>query len=348
MDNNLNINGVDYWKTTATVNHTSSDIVNAIFYDSRKMTLVSHKTAQHYIRDIDVYKMYFNTEGLKQGDTIFMYCVVAHLKAGKSSDDKRKRKVMSQNVMNYLKKHCNDANVLIMGDFNLYNANEDAYKILTDNSLYPNVYFIDPIAEDGVGKWNNNEDFARYHTQSTNATGNSCRAGGGMDDRFDFIMMSENIKTGRDGVKYIDGSYMAFGQDGDHFNGSINADGNDVIPQEVANALYYNSDHLPVTMMIDIDDKWDIADITSDIKDFKMYPNPAGNSIFLSFTNRSQGRMKIKIFNTLGQMIMKESLCLETGEQHHEIDIKALTRGIYMLRIMTSNGVTHSERLIVE
>lgn len=51
------------------------------------MTLTSHKTAQNYIRDIDVYKLYFNTESLEQGDTIFMYCVIAHLKAGTGSDN---------------------------------------------------------------------------------------------------------------------------------------------------------------------------------------------------------------------------------------------------------------------
>lgn len=347
LNNNLNINGVNYWKTTETINHASSDLVNAIFYDSRKMTLTSHKTAQNYIRDIDVYKLYFNTESLEQGDTIFMYCVIAHLKAGTGSDNEEKRKFMAQNTMNYLRNYCADANVLIMGDFNLYSADEDAYKILTNSSLYPNSYFIDPIEDDGVGDWNNNGAFARYHTQSTNASGNSCRTGGGMDDRFDFIMMSENIRTGRNGVRYVEDSYMALGQDGNHFNRSINASGNDAVPQEVANALYYNSDHLPITMRISIDDRWDVEDISADIIDFKMYPNPASNNLHVSFKQQSHGKVEIKIFNALGQTMLRDHPDSELGEQHYKLDIETLTQGIYLLQIITPDGTSHAERLII-
>ena len=45
---------------------------------------------------------------------------------------------------------------------------------------------------------------------------------GGMDDRFDFIFVSEDLISGEDGVLYLENSYLAEGQDGNHFNQSVN------------------------------------------------------------------------------------------------------------------------------
>ena len=51
----------------------------------------------------------------------------------------------------------------------------------------------DPI--NTPGSWNNNEDFRGVHTQSTrtSSSGFGGGAGGGLDDRFDFIMVSQNL-----------------------------------------------------------------------------------------------------------------------------------------------------------
>ena len=62
-----------------------------------------------------------------------------------------------------------------------------------------------------------------YHTQSTHSENTGCAASGGMDDRFDFILISKNIKQGSKGVKYLSDAYWAVGQDGKHFNESINS-----------------------------------------------------------------------------------------------------------------------------
>jgi hypothetical protein len=68
-----------------------------------------------------------------------------------------------------------------------------------------------------------------------------------MDDRFDFILISDALQDGVD-LSVINGSYEAFGNDGNHFNADIN-DG-PVIPQgqAIADALHEASDHLPVIM----------------------------------------------------------------------------------------------------
>lgn len=253
LSSNLNINGVDTWKSTPIINMASSDIINCIFYDSDKLTMRRHSVAQTFIRDIDVYEMYFNTDELAQGDTIELVCVVGHLKAGGGNEDKYKRKVMIQSTMNYLEKYFKEKNILIMGDFNFYNSEEPAYKLMTNNITYPNSYFIDPLGPSAVGDWNNNYQYKDYHTQSTSAENEGCASHGGLDSRFDFILMSESISTGRDGVRYVADSYEAFGNDGKHFNESVNHLRNDAVSQEVADALYHNSDHLPVILKLQVD-----------------------------------------------------------------------------------------------
>jgi len=128
-------------------------------------------------------------------------CVIAHLKAGTGSDNESKRKMMIENTMRYLENNYRERNVLIMGDFNLYSSSEPAYQALTNETAYPHSYFIDPLYPYGVGNWNSNYNFKEYHTQSTHKDSDSnCHSSGGMDDRFDFILMSENIYGGRENI----------------------------------------------------------------------------------------------------------------------------------------------------
>ncbi|MBT8380857.1 MAG: hypothetical protein KJO59_00715, partial [Ignavibacteria bacterium] len=68
---------------------------------------------------------------------------------------------------------------------------------------------------------------------------------GGLDDRFDMILMSQGISNSGE-ITYIPGSYIEYGNDGDHFNDSINQPPNAVVTQQIADALHNASDHLPV------------------------------------------------------------------------------------------------------
>lgn len=59
--------------------------------------------------------------------------------------------------------------------------------------------------------------------------------------------------------KYVAGSYTVIGNDGWHFNKSINAEpANSVVSQEVANALYDASEHLPVYLDLNFQQTTDV------------------------------------------------------------------------------------------
>src|SRR5690606_6406171 len=82
-------------------------------------------------------------------------------------------------------------------------------------------------------------------TQSTRTRQFGGGASGGLDDRFDMILMSQTVME-EGGVFFLPGSYFAFGNDGNHYNDSINKMPNTAVTQQIANALHYASDHLPV------------------------------------------------------------------------------------------------------
>ena len=346
VSNNLNINGLNYWMTSPGSNINNSSLTNCIFYNSTKLTLTGHHAAQTYTRDVDVYDFRFKNDD--SGD-IVLTCVIAHLKAGSSSDDENKRKVMVDNIMNHLETNYRERNVLIMGDFNLYTSQEPAYQTLTNQTAYPNSYFIDPLYPYGVGAWNNNYNYADYHTQSTHKDNDSnCASSGGMDDRFDFILMSENIYGGRDHIRYIGGSYNALGNDGNRFNKSINNPVNHEVSQAVADALYNNSDHIPVTMELLVSYNDGNNELNSNVLSFDIFPNPASKEVNIRFYQDNIGKANISLINTLGQTVYSDNVFVNDCLGEYVVSVENFPKGMYFLKITNADGLTNTSKIIVE
>jgi hypothetical protein len=96
-----------------------------------------------------------------------------------------------------------NSNFLILGDFNIYYSDEPAYQKLLDQTL--SGYVLDPINRPGY--WHDNIDFADIHTQSTRTRQFNGGATGGMDDRFDMILISQAVKDSG-GITFLDGTYI--------------------------------------------------------------------------------------------------------------------------------------------
>ncbi len=128
---------------------------------------------------------------------------------------------------------------ILCGDLNVNTSSEGAYLALT--TINPDIpsNLVDPIPYYGI--WHSNKAFANIHTQSTRITLADGGASGGLDDRFDFVMISPKLNEG-----YLPGSYTTFGNDGRHFKDSVNHLPNFAVPDSIAQALNLASDHLPV------------------------------------------------------------------------------------------------------
>lgn len=210
------------------------DTDNAIFYKSQKFTFLANNPISTTLRDVNEFVLRENISG----DTIRIYSV--HLKASSGSSNELQRLAEVTQLRNVTAALPANSNFIVLGDFNIYSSGEPAYQKLLDTTT--SGYFVDIFTL--PGSWNS-AAYAQHHTQSTRTRLFGGGAIGGLDDRFDMILMSPSLLTSG-GIEYVVNSYIPYGNDGQHYNDSINRPPNNTVGQIIANALHYASDHLPV------------------------------------------------------------------------------------------------------
>ena len=244
----VNPNG---WSSAPFTNQTAQQDIG-LYYKHDIFTFVSTSvvyTAQSSgTRDVIQWVMLHNLSGLEFN----IYGV--HLKASSGSSNANQRLQETTILRNHLNELA--ANFFIVaGDFNIYSNNsssEPAFDMLTGASDNNNGRLFDPI--DRIGHWHNNSSYSDVHTQSPRTSSFGGGANGGMDDRFDWLFVSQSILDETSSMYYVDETYCAFGNDGNHFNDAINDGTNNSVSVQMADALHDASDHLPVYMDVWFDD----------------------------------------------------------------------------------------------
>ena len=140
----------------------------------------------------------------------------------------------------------------ITGDFNFYTGTEPGLQKLIESQVNNTGQVYDPLGFQNVS-WQDNLTLICAWTQSPCKTGDTgCAPGaatGGLDDRFDLILPTNNWQNGT-GLELIPSSYVSVGNDCQHHNNSIQDP--PTIPEGAAyaSALHTVSDHLPVRVDI--------------------------------------------------------------------------------------------------
>ncbi|MEO0143223.1 MAG: endonuclease/exonuclease/phosphatase family protein, partial [candidate division WOR-3 bacterium] len=221
--------------------HDGPDTDNALFYRNDKISFVNAIYLATVNRDIAQYHLRIK-DSQKE-----LYLFSIHFKSGTGSDNELTRLQEATILRTHLDTIANGREILVMGDFNFY-YDEPAYKKLIDSTEPGTGRLCDPIGIPGM--WHENSSFSYLHTQSTrNEDLPDGGAGGGLDDRFDLIFCTPSLLDTAD-LFLPRESYTVFGNDANHFNKSINSGINQSVSDEVADALYYASDHLPVYVQI--------------------------------------------------------------------------------------------------
>lgn len=231
----------------------NNDLQQCLIYNTEVFGLEAAYTVQTNLRDLNVYKLFFAEDALATGgDTTFVYVFNTHFKAGNEDSDEDDRTDMAEIAVEELAQLPENSYILFGGDFNLQNSSEPAYQLLLGGGGGNGL--SDPI--DAPGNWGaSSYPFKEHHTQATRTDQIfNDGVGGGLDDRFDFILVSNNLKTAGSPVRYRFGSYKALGNSGTCYNQNITdcAGFNDV-PLDILRAMYYFSDHLPVVMELELD-----------------------------------------------------------------------------------------------
>ncbi len=340
LNNAINTDGIDYYRRGPLTNQSGGNIANMIYYDSRKLTLHQSTNITTAYRDINGYTFYYNAENLSSGDTIFMTFWIAHLKAGTSENNEAARLSQVQKLMNRISNSGVPGNYTFSGDFNIYHSEEPAYQELTEypNSLYR---FYDPA--NAPGYWHSNPQFASLHTQSTHSQSDDCFSSGGLDDRFDMILVSPYLYFGSDRMHIIEDSYQVVGQDGQRYNNSILAPANNSVPSDVANALYHQSDHLPVVMDMTIDAHVGIADNTPGF--FASIANPVHNELRITLHDNESETITLDLFSADGRHLahFSERPSPTSTVLSYPFPYK---KGLYILHLQNEKGYKTAKKIL--
>lgn len=322
LTRSLNVFGTTHYQRAAFVaNSNGGDLQNMLFYNSDKLTLKEQRKIPTGVRDINHYILYLNDATLPQHhDTCFIEVFMCHLKAGSASADLTDRAAQTALLRSVLDGRPQERHLFVCGDLNTYRSTEVGYQNLVSGGTN---FLKDPL--NMPGNWTTNNSFAAIHTQSPRASGSTdCGVTGGLDDRFDHIIVSQNVLNGANLLQYNVASYKAIGNDGNHYNQSILSGTNSQYPDSVVRALYYSSDHLPVKL-----------DMTATI--------PTNNGLNLTLTMSGgacqTGGTSVTVLPNLGQAPYSYQWDANAGSQT-TATVNNLPGGSYCVTVTDNNGLT--------
>ncbi len=332
LENVLNTDGITCYKRMPRYNSSGTDIISTFFYNSNKFKFYNSNYLPTDLRDIIMLTLYYNSpDVVTQHDTVFIHFWDAHLKAGSTGSDQDERAAETSILMNYLNTLGTLNNSLVMGDFNVSSSSEQCFQNLINYSN-SNIRFYDPINK--LGTWHDNQSMAMYHTQAAQLNSNNCTAGGGLDDRFDFILASFSVMNQLQKVSYVANSYKVIGQDGNRFNQSVDNPANYSTPSDVLTALANMSDHLPVILKLSIDQTPHIGFQNARWENMELTPVSWKNNILVfKVSNAVTGNSIVELYDMLGNIIESQPMYLSSSRQHLSIQTPQITKGIYILKL---------------
>ncbi|MBP7462900.1 MAG: T9SS type A sorting domain-containing protein [Bacteroidales bacterium] len=305
-------------------------LTSFLFYDKNKFDLVEiYNIDTDASRDFMVYRL----RRKNTNPEINLYVIPAHMAAGSYSEDIAERAQMADSVINLISSRGNNDNFIFLGDLNFYTHTESGFQKLVNNSN-PEYRFYDPVNQ--LGAWNSNYSFRNYHTQSTHTDDDGCKASGGLDDRFDIILVDDDILSGASRVKYVENSYTTIGQDGNHYNSSLIDGANTSVPANVLTALYNMSDHLPVFAKFALGETSSSA--TYSLSNVKInYVNPVTDQLAVQIFAPAADNYEISLMTSTGVVLEQETRWVANSDVF-VFDVKMLQSGIYFLSIRNSEG----------
>jgi len=267
--------------TYATFIDFAGDTDNALFYRTSKVTFLDVTTlsqntgsgAGQAPRPNQRYRVRLNGYSSAGAE---MYLYASHMKAGSTPGDRDRRTPEAQRLRDDAEALPTGSAFILGGDFNIQSWNETAYQILVSSMVNNSGRFFDPIKSPGsatpAGNWNANNNYRFIHTQDPATCDAACGAGcggGGMDDRFDQLLVSNALIDGN-GLEYVGNanvtystttwndpnhSYRCWGNDGTSFNCRLNTTTNAMVGPAIAQALVNAANglgHLPVYMDVQV------------------------------------------------------------------------------------------------
>ena len=320
------------------------DMDRALYYKSSKFNfIVNSPIPTPGPRDINA----FIVKHIQTNKQLIV--IGLHLKAGSNTSNQQIRAAEVNALRGFTNSLNPGTDFLVLGDFNIYGSYEAAYQNLLEVQPQNEGHVIDAINISGT--WNNS-NYSQYHTQSTRVRQFNGGATGGLDDRFDLILYSKSVSESG-GITYIPNTLTEFGNDGNHYNDSINQRPNTSVPDSIADALHYATDHLPVYSLFEFRPDVSVKQISNFVPDIyslsQNKPNPFNAITKIRFTLPVTANVKIVVYDILGCELMKlVNERLVAGSYETEWDANGFTSGIYFYKLITDEFVDVKKMVLLK
>lgn len=292
------------------------DTDNMLFFKTDDLSYLDVQYHATELRDIAEYRLWIKSTD----DTLHIFSV--HLTSGDAAEDETARMAEVQVLQSRLLEMWGEnptAKIFVCGNYNFYRMEEPGYMRLT---LSATSMLMDPLN----GWVRNDEDNARFYTQSTRFTADGACGGGatgGLDDRFDMILFNYAVQE-----RYVAESYAAFGNDGQsRLNSSINNPPNTLVSPELAEALRCASDHLPVFADFIFSEPVPVRETQFSVP-LRIYPMPATAGSVLEVSLPETTAFSVAIADMFGRTVYTIS-----GVGQHTFPLPEFAPGVYVCRV---------------
>ncbi|MCC6600156.1 MAG: T9SS type A sorting domain-containing protein [Crocinitomicaceae bacterium] len=326
------------------------NLQQAIIFDQRVFRLKSQHEIVTELRDVNEFVLYVNDNQLETGgDTTFFHVFVTHLKSSTGAANRNMRLSSVSSWLEYVEENLSpNDRVIIAGDFNLYNNSEPAYQAMVNPA---NMIPMKDIYS-SYGDWSSTTfNHKEIYTQSTRASQLfNDGAGGGVDDRFDFILFSENLIDSDQPLYYKPGSYRSLGNTGQCYDGSITdcANGNPV-PANILRSIYYQSDHIPQICDLHTSLTLNTTELAGEHRPEILLPrgNIATSLLTVSLLPRSNSQHSLQVMDMTGKIIYQQALTIPATGARQDINVETWPSGTYFLRASNEYGNFSVIRFVV-
>ena len=306
-----------------------------LYYNTDLFTLESEQVHLTYIRDINQYTLLLKSVDADINPIRIEY-FVSHFKSSQGTTNKNIRLDMANVFTAVLDNLDPNAYVVFSGDFNFYTSSEPAYQKILDTSN--SIVMVDPINDNSsLQSWNNNSTYTSVHTQATRVNqlfGNG--AFSGMDDRFDFSFISNNLTTSPD-LHIVPETYDAYGNNKNCYDKDINDTSCiGAYSQSLRDDLYLMSDHTPIIMELETTKTILSVDKSKFQSHFSILGSNLINSDVSIYISSDFYNSKLLIHNQLGQLV---KTIHTTTENQILTDVSNLSNGVYFITSSIKNHV---------
>ncbi|HEX2898331.1 MAG TPA: hypothetical protein VHS96_01305, partial [Bacteroidia bacterium] len=224
------------------------------------------------------------------------------------------------------------------GDFNLDGSTPQSFQNMVAHSN-PDCKMNDLLGL--TGNWHGNANCRPSMTQATDPNPNNpCGSGGALDDRFDHIIVSNDIFNNTADLRYIPGTYWVMGNP---------YAPNAPVGTTVESYIKLMSDHHPV--IIDLEVSRAVANAepraVEDLMRLRM--NPAEGSLRLRLALEAyQGHeCAIDLVSLNGQVVKAWPIQAQATAQDLELDAAGIPAGAYFLRLQADGAMRDVEKVLV-